>query len=277
MLYAVVAFLFFAQLWRPSKLGKTEKATRWIMYGAFALHTLMMVLVFRNPLLVALENGADYFLWVSWCLALVCLIGRRWFAHPLLGAFTIPAVVLFMGSSSYLLHQSAQSLLGINQLGRREGVFISMLHGVPALVALVSLVLALVVSAAFLILERRLKHRRFDVLDAGGVSLQLLDSLNKHLVQVGFAAISLVIVSGGVWAIVLQKSILTFDTSVVSGLILWALLAAILHARLIMHWSPKKVSRLTLLVTASYFASLFLAIVFSGRITHASLSMYGGL
>jgi ABC-type transport system involved in cytochrome c biogenesis permease subunit len=99
--------------------------------------------------------------------------------------------------------------------------------------------------------------------------------LNKHLVQIGFVALSLVIVSGGLWAVLQRKAILTADTSVVSGIVVWVLLALILHARLIMHWSPKRVSKLTILVMGSFFMFAFMVMALAGRITHASLWWWG--
>jgi ABC-type transport system involved in cytochrome c biogenesis permease subunit len=275
-LYVIVTCVLLVQLWRPSRSGKTTKVATALLYAAVGLHTVTMFLVFRDPRMVVLENGADYFLWVSWVLALVSVAGKKWFNYPLLESFIVPAIVLFMGSSSYLLHQGAQSLIAAEVTPAPEGVVVSLLHGVPALVAVVSLLLALAVSVAFLVVERRLKRRSLAVLDSGGLNLQVLDSLNKHLVQIGFVAISLVIVSGGLWAVIEQKAIFTLDTSVVSGVVVWVLLALILHARLILRWSPKRVSKLTVFVTASFFISVFAVMALAGRITHADLWSLGG-
>jgi ABC-type uncharacterized transport system permease subunit len=264
-----------AQLWRPSRAGKTVILSQAMVVLGFILHSATMLFVFRDMRLLALENGADHFLWVSWVLALVCLVARRWFSDPLLGAFAIPAIVLFMTSSSFLLHQGAPSLLASEGDSARQGLVVSLLHAIPALVAMVSMVLALIVSVVFLIVERRLKRRSAFVLNTSGPSLQVLDSLNKHLVQIGFAALSLVIVSGGLWAVLQHKAILAADTSVVSGIVVWLLLALILHARVIMRWSPKRVSKLTILVTGSFLMFAFVVMALAGRITHASLWWWG--
>jgi ABC-type transport system involved in cytochrome c biogenesis permease subunit len=187
----------------------------------------------------------------------------------MLGAFIASGVVLFMGSSSYLLHQDAESLVVASvSVGRRD-LLVSLLHGVPALVATVSLVLALAVSVVFLIVEGRIKRRTALALEAaGGVSLQLLDRLNTQLVRIGFGAISLVIVSGGLWAVIERKSVFTADTSVVSGLLVWILLAAVLFVRLVLHWSPRKISRLTVVVAGSFLLSVFVVLALAGRTTH---------
>jgi len=146
-----------------------------------------------------------------------------------------------------------------------------MLHAVPALVSVVSLALSLVVSIVFLIVERRLKRRNVGVLAISGPNLQFLDRLNKHLAQIGFLAITMVVLSGGLWAVSEQKPVFSADSSVISGIILWVLLAFILHVRLVLRWSPKQVSRLTVVVTASYFVTIFVVLVLAGRLNHAEL------
>jgi ABC-type transport system involved in cytochrome c biogenesis permease subunit len=268
-LYVAATMLFLLQLWRPSRTGRLQRSARMLSLCGFVFHTVTIATVLRDPRFFALDNGADYFLWASWLLALVFLIFRRWFDYPMLGAFIASGVVLFMGSSSYLLHQDAESLVVGGANSERRDLMVSLLHGVPALVATVSLVLALAVSVVFLIVERRIKRRTALALEAaGGVSLQLLDRLNTQLVRIGFVAISLVIVSGGLWAVMERKSVFTADTSVVSGLLVWLLLAVVLFVRLVLQWSPRKISRLTVVVAGSFLLSVFVVLAIAGRTTH---------
>lgn len=270
-LYMAATLFSLLRLWRPSRSGKTDKIAATSVFLGFVFHSVTLLLVLSESRFFALENGADYCLCVSWLLAFVFLFFRRWFNYPLLGAFISSAIVLFMSSSSYLLHQDAASIVDSSVDGRTQDLVVSLLHGVPALVAVVSLVLALGVSVAFLVVERRLKARKALSLDGSGVSLQQLDRLNTHLAKIGFVAISLVIVSGGLWAVLERKSVFAADTSVISGLLTWVLLAAILFARIVLRWSPKRVSRLTLWVAGSFIISVFIVLMVSGRVTHASL------
>lgn len=259
------------QLWRPSRAGRTAGAAHAAFLAALGLHTITLGLVLKDDRFLLLDNGADYFLLVSWGLAVVFALLKRRLNYPIVGAFLIPTIVLFMGSSSYLLHNEPVSLLADPSVQTKEGILLSLLHGVPALVAVVSLALALIVSAVFLIIERRIKQRRGEMLSLAGPNLQILDVLNRQLVQVGFVAISFVVLSGSLWAVSEQKPVFSADTSVISGLVTWVLLACILHARLVLKWSPRQVSRLTVLVTASFFVTVFAVMAWAGRITHAEL------
>jgi ABC-type transport system involved in cytochrome c biogenesis permease subunit len=263
--------LMLLQIYRASRTGKTALSAQLSFFSGLILHTLTMASVVRDSRFIFLENGADYFLWVSWGLAVAFAFLRRRLNYPLVGAFVVPGIVLFMGSSSYLLHKSASSVLNPDGLSTGEGIVIPLLHGIPALVSVVSLALAFVTSVVFLIIERRLKRRGAQALTSSGPNLQRLDLLNRQLAQVGFLAISLVILTGGLWAVSQQKPVFSADTSVVSGLMTWLLLALILHARLVLRWSPKQVSRLTVFVTGSFFLSVFTVLFFSGQMTHVSL------
>lgn len=269
--YMLASALMLLQLYRASRTGKTATSAQCAFFAGLIFHTLTMVSVVRDARFVFLDNGADYFLWVSWGLAVAFAFLRRRLNYPLVGAFVVPGIVLFMGSSSYLLHQATSSLLNAGGLSGNDRIVLPLLHGIPALVSVVSLALAFVTSCVFLITERRLKRRGAQALVSSGPNLQRLDLLNRQLAQVGFLAISLVVLSGGFWAVSQQKPVFSADTSVVSGLMTWLLLALILHARLVLRWSPKQVSRLTVFVTGSFFLSVFTVLFFSGQMTHVSL------
>lgn len=281
ILYGVASVLLFFRLMRPSEGGSNllDRVQRIFLLTGFAAHTVTLVSVVGDPRFTILNNGADYFFWGSWGLAIAYILLSMRVTHPIIGAFLLPGIVLFMGSSSYLLHpngsadgSTASALVSPATVEMSaSGHLLAALHAAPALVAVVSLALAFAVSCVFLIVDRGMKRRSSSNLSLGGPNLQVLDRLNRRLVQIGFVAISLVIVSGGLWAVSEQKPVFTADTSVVSGVAVWLLLAAILHMRFILRWSPKRVSRITVLVTGVFFVSVFAVMFFAGRVTHANL------
>jgi ABC-type transport system involved in cytochrome c biogenesis permease subunit len=270
-LYVLTSGLLGYRVIRPS-IGNSRTwldiCARVVFLMGLIAHTFTLCSMLQDPRISALRNGADYFFLGSWSLAVAYMILSLRVVHPILGAFLVPGVVLFMGSSSYLLHPTPN--VSIVESSPTTPL-LSFLHSVPALISVVSLALAFVVSTVFLIVDRGIKKKGASALAFGGPNLQVLDRLNRRLVQLGFIAISLVVLSGGLWAVSEQKPVFTFDTSVVSGLIVWVLLAAILHVRLVLKWSPKRVSRMTVIVTGIFFVSVFAVMVLAGRVTHASL------
>jgi hypothetical protein len=97
VLYIVSSVLMLAQLWRSKVGGRVTKAARSFFFGALLAHTATMGFVTQDPDLMLLDNGADYFLWVSWVLAIVFAFLQRRLDYPIVGAFIVPAIVLFMG------------------------------------------------------------------------------------------------------------------------------------------------------------------------------------
>jgi ABC-type transport system involved in cytochrome c biogenesis permease subunit len=240
------------------------------LYVGILCHTATLLRVIFDSRSFLLSNGADYFLWASWGLALAFVALRKKLAFPLVGAFVVPLVVLFMGSSSYLLHKASNSLLQENADTVR-GILLPLLHAVPALVALVSLILALVVSVVFLIVSKRLKAKRSDLLDSAAPNLERLDTLNKQLVQSSFIAISFVILSGGLWAVSAQKSVFSDFTAVVSGLVTWILLAFVLYARMIKGCTMRRFARLSLLASGVFLLSVLLLLLGTSRLSHGGV------
>jgi ABC-type transport system involved in cytochrome c biogenesis permease subunit len=240
------------------------------LYAGVVSHTATLLIVILDPRYLLLSNGADYFLWASWALALAYVALRKKLAFPLVGAFIVPLVVLFMGSSSYLLHKGSSSLIQENGDAVR-GLLLPLLHAVPALVAFVSLILALVVSVVFLIVSKRLKAKKRDVLDVATPNLERLDTLNKQLLQTSFIAISFVILSGGLWAVSAQKAVFSDFTAVVSGLITWILLAFVLYARMVRGCSMRRFARLSLFASGLFLLSVLLLLLGSARLSHGGV------
>jgi ABC-type transport system involved in cytochrome c biogenesis permease subunit len=276
---AIATILFYiastalngVQLWRPSRKGKTSVATQALLYAGFVCHTATVLNVLLDPRYILLSNSADYFLWASWGLAVAFVgLGKR-LSSPLIGAFIVPLIVLFMGCSSYLLHQAATSLIDKQSSDQVRGVVLPLLHAVPALFAFVSLVLALVVSAVYLIVEKRLKSKKRDVLDISAPNLQRLDALNRQLVQVSFVSISFVVLSGGLWAVSAQRPVFSDVVSVFSGIVTWILLALVLYLRLVKKCSNKQFARFALYVSGLFFLSVLFLLSASNRLSHGGV------
>jgi ABC-type uncharacterized transport system permease subunit len=267
-LYALSAVAFLLQLWGAPPRGKRQLVAFWSCVVAVVFHTILMVLVVQDARFVLMQSGADLFLWVSWIVAVLFLVLRRRLNYPIIGSFVVPAIVLFIASSSFVLHLDSSAGGSDPQLASR-GLLLPLFHGVPALLSMVCMALAFVVSIVFLIVEKRLKRRKGTDLSSAGPNLQTLDHLNRHFAQGGFLAISLVVISGGIWSVMEHRALFSSDLSVVAGIVTWVLLAFILHGRFVLRWSPRKLSRVTAFTAGVFFLSLFIVLLMDGRISHA--------
>lgn len=269
VLYAFSSAVF---LWEVVR-GKNSvvRIARVFFRLGFLFHTLALIALVFGLNKIFLDNGADYFFWVSWGLALVLFALRKRIDYPIVGAVAIPLIMLFMGSSSYLMHWDARALVPEDGSSAPQEFLLLSLHAIPALMAVVSLALAFVVSVVFVIVERRIRKRSASAVVNPGPNLQILDKLNRMSVLFGFAGITLVVLSGSLWAISMGRSILSWDFSILSGFLVWFLLALILHARNSWEWSARRIAKLTVLATGFFFISVFLVLFWSGRLTHNNL------
>lgn len=269
ILYALSSAVFLWQVIRGR--NSVIALSRFFFRLGFLFHTLALASLVYGMNMIFLDNGADYFFWVSWGLALVLFALRRRIDFPIVGAVAIPLIMLFMGSSSYLMHVDSRTAVTDTASSASQEFLLLTLHTVPALLAVVSLALAFVVSVVFIIVERRIRKRSASAVVSPGPNLMVLDRINRIAVLVGFVGVTLVVLSGSLWAISMGHSVLSFDVSILSGFLVWFLLALILHARSSWDWSARRIAKLTVLSTGFFFVSVFLVLFWSGRLTHDNL------
>lgn len=264
VLYIVTSLWFLISV---VKMKCSAWASRLFACG-FTLHSLTLALVLSDSALRFLDNGADYFFVVSWALGLVFLFLIRKFNYPIFGAFFLPLITLTMGSSSVLLHTNSTSVVTSQSVPTEEEVALALIHAVPAVVAVVSLAVALISSAIFLVFQRRLKKKGSAALSMPGPNLSALHVLGQRAVLSGFIAISMVVITGVSWSIISGRGFVKWDLSTMSGLGVWCMLAGLIYARANLGWSSPRVSRLTILVTGVFFISVFIIALFSGSLSH---------
>jgi len=157
---------------------------------------------------------------------------------PVLGAFLAPAAVavwlpaLWVGPGEETLAGSARTPMLVFHIG-------------VALAGLAVFAVATGVAAAFLLLERQVKGKRFGVLFERLPSLELLDGLNRHLVVWGFVALSLTLVTG-LWIASRTDSTRSLQSVEITTAVAWLIYAALLQARFLAGWRGRRVAWLTM-------------------------------
>lgn len=257
-LLATGAFLFrgATQREQPSRFSEP------CLGVAFLIHSVMMIIFLFEGTLVNVQSGADLLFYLSWILPGAYLAASRKVHYPILAAFVAGAAALFLTSSSLLAHGGVES-----RAGTGSSIFI-LLHVAPAVLGKVCLAFSLIVSAIFLIQEKRLKSKKLISGALSGPNLKLLEQYNKRFVLVGFVALTLAVISGVLWAVSNGQAILTGDIIQWSALGAWLLLAVILHMSTSLRSSTRQISLLTLYGTGAYYAAIFLAVAFGSGIIH---------
>jgi cytochrome c-type biogenesis protein CcsB len=113
-------------------------------------------------------------------------------------------------------------------------------HASVSLMSYGFLALAFCGGIMYLLQERELKSKRFGFFFSRLPSLDALDQLNSHCLTVGFALLTLGIITGSVWARQAWGTYWHWDPKETWSLITWFLYAAQIHQRLTAGWRGKR-------------------------------------
>jgi ABC-type uncharacterized transport system permease subunit len=260
--YVVSVTLFSRDLYRDR--ARNNRAAEFALLIGFISHTVLILSTLGVASTSFPSGRADFYLFLSWGLPIAYALLRRKMGYPILGAFLGAATILFLASSSYLLHLTPPRQVELS------GFFLA-LHVVPALVAELCLVVAVVLSLVFRIQSRRFKSKRDISAALTAPSLDLLDRWNVVLLSGGFVAISFSVITGSVWALFHQRSVFTSDPFQWMGFLVWVLLAIIHITRAVRGRSAGVLSKMTLLAGFILISTLCVFLLWGKEVSHAAI------
>lgn len=262
VLYLTAAAVFSLDL-AQDRARRTWVAERLLLAG-FIFHSLLAVSTLLDSGSVLPVGRGDFYLFLSWGLPLAYALVRRRMGYPIVGVFLSASTVLFLASSSYLMHSAHEPevTLGFSFFG---------LHVFPALLAELCLVIALVLGTIYCIQERRLRTKKAISAALAAPSLDTLGSWMFRLVSSGFIAMSFSVVSGSVWALFHGRSIFTSDPFQWTGFLVWVLFAAIHLVRALRGRSPRTLARMIVAVGVVLMVTLAGLLILGGGTHHASV------
>lgn len=236
---------------------------RWVFDGALLAHSVSLVMLSLDARFFPPSGSADYLFWLAWCVAVALRVMRRWLQFPVVASMVSGMVSLLIVSSSYLAHQDVHTDVGVS-----GGELLFVFHVIPTLAAETALVFAVVVSAVFLIQERRLKRRVAAAISLRGPSLAGLAKLNTVLMSVGFLSMTGAVLSGVVWSVVHGAPLLAADALQWTALLSWMVLGGVLNAILTLRWPARRVAVCTVTSGMLFLSSLLAALLWGGGALH---------
>ena len=184
------------------------------------------------------------------------------YRRPVLGAFVTPLAVAVM--VPVLLLHGVGAPLPPNLRGPLLPV-----HVTIALLGLAAFAVAAAVAVMYLVMERQVKAKHFGLLFARMPSLEFLDRLNRRLVIWGFIALSVTLVTGGMFANHAAGLFWVWDVKQVVTVGAWVIFAALLNARFFAGWQGRRVALLTMagfgLLLVSFLSS-YTPVLSAGRL-----------
>ncbi len=233
-----------------------------LVLAGFASQTVFFFLRMAAGRYFPVSNLFEAVAFFAWSIILLFLIYEQRFRLAVTGAFVVP-VALVMMISAAMLDKAIVPLppaLQSHWLG---------LHTSVSFIAYAAFVITFACGLMYLIQERQLKKRRSGLLYRQLPSLEVLDRINYHSLTIGFACLTVGIITGAVWAEQAWGTYWSWDPKETWSLVTWFIYAALLHARLTIGWRGRR---------AAYLAIVgFAAVIFTFlgvNLLHDSLHAY---
>ena len=224
----------------------------WILLTAFVMHGLSFA--FRsigmdmNPV-VNLPEALSFLAWVVTGSYLVI----QWKVKAkVLGIFITPILLLLMigASSGY-----GEPVGHLALLQNVKGGLVTT-HVILSLTAEALFAVAGCAGLGYLIQSDFLKHRKVTPFSRMLPSLGDLDRINHVCLLLGFPLLTLGIIAGSLWARVVWGSHWNWDPKQVWTLVIWIVYAVLLHQRLAIGWTGRKVAICSIAATVLLFFTL---------------------
>ncbi|GAB4539725.1 MAG: c-type cytochrome biogenesis protein CcsB [Thermodesulfovibrionia bacterium] len=217
----------------------SSNATRYLAIVGFLFHSANIIARYikgGHIPITTIHEASSFF---SWCILLIFLFHEYRYRLGLLGSFIMPMVFILMLSSSVFPRE-------IKALSPVLRSYWFGIHVVMAFLGDAAFAIACGLGIMYLIQERYVKSKHLSKLFERLPSLETLDSINYHLITLGFPLLTLAIITGAIWANSVWGTYWRWDPKEVWSLITWLIYAIILHLRLSYGWRGKKVAILSI-------------------------------
>ncbi|ALA58191.1 cytochrome C assembly family protein [Nitrospira moscoviensis] len=236
VLYFVATVSFLAYLLRRSEaLTKVSLGITGMGFVAHSVALVARMLAASEPSTPSFHEALSFF---SWMLILVFLAVEFRHRIHVLGSFMVPLALMSLVSAA-ALPETAPTL---------QPMFKTLwFHVTLSMLGTVGFAVAFVAGVMYLIQDRLLKSKRFNVLYTKLPALDYLDHLNQQSIVMGFPLLTLGIVTGAISAEFARGSYLSWNPEQTGALITWLFYFVVLLGRLTVGWRAKRAAYLTVI------------------------------
>ena len=234
-LYFGGTLLFLAFLLHRSEF--LVKLAVFVAGAGFIVHTAALGITIIAAGHVPIMTFRDAMSFFSWGLVLVFLVVGLKRGLQILGAFILPLAFISLVSAT----------LAPVETGAIAPVFQTVwVHVTLSILGTIGFAIAFVAGLMYLMQERLLKSKQFNVLYFKLPPLDFLDTLNQRSILFGFPLLTLGILTGAVSAQLTIGSYLSWNPEQVWALITWIFYFAVLMGRVTVGWRAKRAAYLTI-------------------------------
>jgi len=214
-------------------IGRKEnsgKIATYILYGGFLAHTAALVVRGIASGRVPLTNQYEFANSFAWGIVLLFLIFERRFSFKAMGTFVMPLILLVIG---YAAMQSKDIRPLMPALQSNWLVF----HVATAVISYGAFGVACGVSAMYLVRDR-MGEEAF--ITKHVPELKQLDFISYRAVAAGYFFLTLVMITGAIWAEQAWSRYWAWDPKETWSFITWIIYSIYLHLRITRGWRGKK-------------------------------------
>lgn|GEM_PF-82557 len=244
---AYVLYFLSAIGYAANLIARGKDRSRSVFFAAafgFASHTAALILhglVEGHAPFTTLFESASF---LAWALVLIFLVVDRSYGLSSLGALAMSMAFLIIFAASTLPPNGHDPLVAKNHSLK--------IHIAMSLLGYASLGMAFCTAVIYLLQERRLKSKKF-ALGWKLLSLEDADVLANRLAAVGFALLTMGLITGFIFAAREWKGFWLVDPKVITSMAAWSVYVAYLYTRDVCGWRGR---RTMLLLIAGFIAVL---------------------
>lgn len=257
VLYFAATVSFLAYLLRRSEA--LSKVSLGITAVGFVSHTIALVTRMVAAAVPSPPSFHEALSFFSWMLILVFLAVEFRHRIHVLGSFMVPLALVSLVSAA-VLPETVPTL---------KPVFKTLwVHVTLSMLGAVGFAVAFVAGVMYLIQDRLLKSKRFNVLYSKLPALDFLDHLNQQSIVLGFPLLTMGIVTGAISAEFARGSYVSWNPEQTWALVTWLFYFVVLLGRMTVGWRAKRAAYLTVIG----FACVILTLVGVALKGHGALS-----
>lgn len=235
-LYFVATVCFLVYLLRRSEA--LSKISLSLTAAGFGTHTMALVVRMLAAETVPLSSFHEALSFSSWMLVLVFLAVELRHRIHVLGSFIVPLALISLVSAAALPEKVPTLAPALKTVW---------VHVILSMLGTVGFAVAFVAGLMYLIQDRLLKSKRFNVLYAKLPPLDFLDNLNQRSIITGFPLLTLGIITGALSAEFAKGSYLSWNPEQTWALVTWVFYFVVLMGRLTVGWRAKRAAYLTII------------------------------
>lgn len=257
-LYLAFAVYFLAMiaywLWLKNKNELIGKIALMLAITGFAANTCTLVIRTIIAHRLPLSNGFEFILTFCWGIVAAYVFAEIRYKLKALGSFVMPIPFLLLSFTIMTMSPQEKLITAIPPVLKSPWLTF---HVLTAILAYGAFAVSFGLALMYLLKTRFSSESNPTGILSRFPELDVLDALSYKVIIFAFPLLTLVIITGAIWANYAWGTYWSWDPKETWSLITWIIYAAYLHARLTYGWKGKRAAWLAVLGFAAVLFTFF--------------------